>query len=112
MLPSADVGGVMADFVKYQLGDGSEVFFESAEASLISERGGTADVKDAGKLGDRLSSIAVAADEVSRGLRDRLAPEEIDLVFGVKVSGEVGWFFAKGSGEASMNVTLTWRKPS
>jgi Trypsin-co-occurring domain 1 len=48
---------------------------------------------------------------VSKGLRKRLAPGEIELEFGVKVSGEVGWFFAKGSGEASMNVTLTWRKP-
>jgi hypothetical protein len=101
----------MADFVKYQLEDGSEVFFETAEASLVSERGGGADVVDAGKLGNRLSDIAAAADEVSKGLRERLAPEEIELEFGVKVSGEVGWFFAKGSGEASMNVTLTWRKP-
>ena len=51
MLPSADVGGVMADFVKYQLEDGSEVFFESAEASLVSLRGGPADVEDGGSWG-------------------------------------------------------------
>ena len=103
----------MADFVKYQLDDGSEVFFESAEASLVSQRGGPADVVDAGKLGDRLSHIAVAAEEVSKGLRERLAPEEIELEFGVKISGEVGWwFFARASGEAAINVTLTWRKPT
>jgi hypothetical protein len=113
MLTKSRLGGVMADFVKYELDDGSEVFFESAEASLVSLRGGPADVVDAGKLGDRLSHIAAAADEVSKGLRERLAPEEIALEFGVKVSGEVGWwFFAKASGEASINVTLTWRKPS
>jgi Trypsin-co-occurring domain 1 len=46
-------------------------------------------------------------------LRERLAPEEIALEFGVKISGEVGWwFFAKASGEAAINVTLTWRKPT
>jgi hypothetical protein len=73
------VGGFMADFVKYELDDHSEVLFESAEASLVSLR---------------------------------LKPEEIALEFGVKVSGEVGWFFAKASGEASINVTLTWRKPT
>jgi hypothetical protein len=29
------------------------------------------------------------------------------------MSGEVGWwFFAKASGEASINVTLTWKKPT
>jgi hypothetical protein len=103
----------MADFVKYQLDDDSEVFFESAEASLVSLRGGDADVVDAGKLGDRLSQIAAAAEQVSKGLRERLAPEEIELEFGVKISGEVGWwFFAKASGEAAINVTLTWRNPA
>jgi hypothetical protein len=36
--------------------------------------------------------------QVSKGLRERLTPEEIELEFGVKVSGEVGWwFFAKAS---------------
>ena len=49
------------------------------------------------------------AEQVSKGLRARLAPEEIELAFGVKISGEVGWwFFAKASGEASINVTLRW----
>jgi hypothetical protein len=101
----------MAEFVKYQLDDGSEVFFEAAEGSLVTLRGGDADVVDAGKLGHRLNQIADAAEEVSKGLRARLAPEEIELEFGVKVSGEVGWwFFAKASGEAAINVTLTWRK--
>jgi len=103
----------MADFVKYQLDDGSEVYFESAEASLVSMRGGDAEVVDAGQLGDRLRNIATAADQVSKGLRERLEPEEIELEFGVKISGEVGWwFFAKASGEASINVTLTWKKPA
>jgi hypothetical protein len=103
----------MADFVKYELDDGSEVYFESAEASLVSLRGGDAEVTDAGKLGDRLSHIAAAAEQVSKELRKRLAPEEIALQFGVKMSGEVGWwFFAKASGEASINVTLTWKKPA
>jgi hypothetical protein len=50
---------------------------------------------------------------VSKELRERLTPEEIALQFGVKMSGEVGWwFFAKASGEASINVTLTWKKPT
>ena len=60
-------GGGMADFVKYELEDGSEVFFESAEASLVSLRGGSADVVDAGKLGDRLSHIAAQLTKCPRG---------------------------------------------
>jgi hypothetical protein len=67
-------------------------------------------VVDAGRLGDRLQHIAAAAEEVWKGLQERLAPQEIELAFGVKVSGEVGWwFFARANGEASMNVKLTWR---
>lgn len=101
----------MSDFVRYELEDGSEVYFESAEGSLVSLRSGSPDVVDAGRLGDRLQHIAAAAAEVSKGLRERLAPEEIELDFGVKVSGEVNWwFFAKANGEASMNVKLTWRR--
>jgi len=101
----------MADFVRYELDDGSEVFFETAEGSLVSPRGGSADVVDAGKLGDRLRPIAVAAGELSRSLRQHLAPEEIELDFGVKVSGEVSWwFFARTRGDASINVKVTWRK--
>lgn len=101
----------MADFVRYELEDGSEVFFETAEESLVSPRGGSADVVDAGRLGDRLGPIAVAAGEVSRSLREHLAPGEIELSFGVKVSGEVGWwFFARANGEASINVKVTWGK--
>ncbi len=99
----------MADFVRYQLEDGSEVFFESAEGSLVSLRGGSPDVEDGGKLGNRLREISAAADEVSKGLREHLAPGVIELSFGVKVSGEVNWwFFAKANGEASINVKLTW----
>jgi len=59
----------MADFVRYQLDDGSEVFFESAEAPLVSQRDGGADVVDAVKLGERLTHVA--AEEVSRDMRER-----------------------------------------
>jgi hypothetical protein len=104
------LGGVVADFVRYELEDGSEVVFEAAEGSLVSLRGGAPDVEDAGRLGDRLGHIAAAVDEMSKDLRERLAPEEVELSFGVKVSGSVGWwFFAKANGEATINVKLTWR---
>jgi hypothetical protein len=101
----------MTDFVKYQLEDDTEVFFESAEGSLVSLRGGAPDVEDGGRLGNRLREITAAADEISKGLRERLAPGTIELSFGVKVSGEVNWwFFAKTNGESSINVKLTWIK--
>jgi len=100
----------MAQFVSYTLENGSRVYFESAEASLVSLRGGKPDVEDAGQLGDRLNNIAAVADEISHGLRQRLGPDEIELNFGVKVSGAVNWwFFARTSGEAAIGVKLTWK---
>jgi hypothetical protein len=101
----------VVDFVRYVLGDEGQVYFESSEGSLVSLRaGGDPDVAEGGRLGERLREIAVAADLMASSLRERLGPDEIKLEFGVKVAGEVNWwFFAKNSAEGSIGVTLTWR---
>ena len=99
----------MAELVKYELDDGTEVYFESAESDLVSPRGGEPDVVEGGALQGRLQGVARAAEEGSSSLRSRLAPDEVALEFGVKVSGEVNWwFFAKNAGEATIKVTLKW----
>ncbi len=99
----------MAELVKYELDDGTEVYFESAESDLVSLRGGEPEVAEGGALQGRLQGVARAAEEVSSSLRSRLAPDEVELQFGVKISGEVNWwFFAKNSGEATVQVTLKW----
>lgn len=99
------------DFVKYELDDGETVvYFESADSSLVSLRTGDPEVEDGGKLGDRLAGIAAAAGEISSGLREQLGPDEIELTFGVKISGGVGWWwFGKADGEASIQVKATWK---
>jgi hypothetical protein len=38
----------VAEFVKFVLDDGSEVFLESAESDLVALHGGEADVSDGG----------------------------------------------------------------
>lgn len=102
----------MAEFVKFTLDDGSEVLFESAESDLVQLRGGPAEVADGGRLRGRLEAVATAAEEVAGPLRERLAPDEVALEFGVKVSGEVNWwFFAKSAAEGTIKVTLTWKPP-
>jgi hypothetical protein len=35
-------------------------------------------------------------------------PDQVELKFGVKVSGSTSWFVAKASGEGNFEVTLTW----
>lgn len=101
----------MAEFVKFALDDGSEVFFESAESDLVELHSGEIDVADGGQLNTRLESVSEAASQVAQSLRSRLAPDEVALEFGLKVSGEVNWwFFAKSQAEGTIKVTLNWRR--
>jgi Trypsin-co-occurring domain 1 len=100
----------MADLVEYELDDGSTVLFESADSNLVSLYGGDPDVKEGGRLTDRLSSIAKTAGQVAAAMRERVGPDELALELGVKVAGEVNaWFFAKQQAEATIKVTLTWK---
>jgi Trypsin-co-occurring domain 1 len=109
-LPTALVrlGGVMAEFMRFTLDDGSEVLFESAESDLVALHGCAPEVRDGGKLTARLQGVAEAAEEVAGSLRARLVPDEVSLEFGLKVSGGVNWFFAKAQGEGTIKVTLKW----
>ena len=99
----------MSEFVRFTLDDGSEVMFESAESDLVALRGGPPDIRDGGRLTERLHAVAEAAEQIAGSLRSRLSPDEVDLEFGLKVSGEVNWwFFAKAQGEGTIKVTLKW----
>jgi hypothetical protein len=40
------------------------------------------------------------------------APDEIQMEFGLKLGGEAGLIFAKGTAEANFAVTVTWAKPA
>jgi hypothetical protein len=93
---------VVAEFVRYTLDDGSQAVFESAESDLVELRGGQPDVIDGGQLQARLEAVAGAAQQVAVPLRS-----------GLKVSGEVNWwFFAKNQAEGTIKVTLTWKSES
>jgi Trypsin-co-occurring domain 1 len=99
----------VAEFVRFTLDDGSQVLFESAEGDLVALHGGEPDVREGGRLTERLHAVAEAAEEVAGSLRSRLAPDEMNLEFGLKVSGEVNWWFvAKAHSEGTIKVTLKW----
>jgi hypothetical protein len=98
----------MAEFLRFTLDDGSEVLFESAESDLVAPRTGQPVVREGGRLTERLHGVAEAAQEVAGSLRSRLAPDEVSLEFGLKVSSGLNWFFAKAQGEGTIKVTLRW----
>jgi hypothetical protein len=37
-------------------------------------------------------------------------PNQVELKFGIKVSGTTNWFVAKAAGEGNFEVTLTWSR--
>jgi hypothetical protein len=53
---------------------------------------------------------AIAAARVTLDAIRQFGPQEIQLRFGVKVSGEMRWFVAKAATEGNFEVTLTWRE--
>lgn len=98
----------MANFVKVDIGDGTEVLFQSTKSDLVRAHGGPADVEELDMAVHRLEDIAAAAHKVSTTLRERMTPDELALEIGVGVSGKAGWFFANSSLDANLKVTLTW----
>jgi hypothetical protein len=65
-------------------------------------------------------SLASSLDRVMPALRtiitrlrtDEHSPDEIGMQLGLKVGGEAGLVFAKGTAEATFTVSLTWHKPA
>lgn len=98
----------MADFIRVDMGGGTEVLFEAMESDLVSTHGGEADVRELEEATNRVEDIAVAAQQLTTSLREKMTPDEITLEIGVGLSGEVGWFFAKSTANASLKVTVTW----
>jgi Trypsin-co-occurring domain 1 len=52
------------------------------------------------------------AIEAARTVLDqivRLRPSEVEVSFGIKVSGSANWLIAKAATEANFGVTLRWR---
>ena len=60
----------MADLVKYQLDDETEVLFESAEANVVSIPTGDApDITDCRQLSGRLALVAKTARQIAETIR-------------------------------------------
>jgi hypothetical protein len=97
--------------MRFTLDSGSVVVFESAESDLVAQHGGAPEVRDGGRLTHQLQGVAEAAEQLAESLRSRLVPDEVALEFGLKVSGEMNWwFFAKAATEGTIKVTVTWSK--
>jgi hypothetical protein len=102
-----------------KLDDGSQVLFEVEEhgrppgPSPVSRLSETLD-KAGDSIEQSLDSVKHLAGIVVRKLREAApeAPNEIQVVFGLKVVAELQAFaIAKAAAEANYTITLKWIKP-
>lgn len=63
-----------------------------------------------GKLRDAIGPAVEGAKVVLDRVRDA-RPEEVEVKFGIKVSGTMNWVIAKAATEANFEITLTWKSP-
>ncbi len=95
-----------AEIVAYELDDSSVVRIEvdSPPGFHPAGRGG----KPAGRVQDAIRPAVEAAKEVLGKVKEA-APDEVEVTFGVKVSGGMDWLVARAASEANFEIKLTWR---
>jgi hypothetical protein len=65
-----------------------------------------------GRVKDAVSPAVEGAKAVLDAVR-QVAPDEIEVKFGIKVSGSANWLIARAATEGNFEITMTWRsKPS
>ncbi len=91
--------------VTYQLDDSTLVRFEIEPPPGFQPASGAT---IAGRVKD---AIAPAIDTAQLVLNKAkaLAPEEIEVKFGLKVSGKLDWIVARAASEGNFEITLTWK---
>lgn len=117
-------GGSVPDtaLLKVPVADGSDEFIEiqvsRAELLGLSESGVALAGGDGSRIATAAFSLSSAMDRVMPAVRvilERLrsgvhCPDELTMELGLQVGGEAGVFFARGTAEATVAVTMTWRR--
>ena len=106
----------MADFelVRFRLGDRDSVVVEVEEqyqgAVRVSARDRVLETQRC--FEDNLTHIRGATQAVLKTLRDSVEPDEIKLVFGIKLTAEAGAVIARTGLEGNISVEMVWKRPA
>jgi hypothetical protein len=95
----------MSEIVSYTVGGNTQVGFEVDPPPGFRPVGAGQVV---GRVEDAVRPAVAAAREVLDQIK-ALSPDEVEVKFGIKVSGTAAWLVAKAAAEASFEVTMTWR---
>lgn len=91
--------------VTYEVGD-TRVRFEVEPSEGFHPAGG-------GQVIARVREAVGPAVEAAKAVLDRVKearPDEVEVRFGVKVSGAADWIVAKSAAEANFEISLTWQR--
>lgn len=78
---------------------------------LVADDGGGRLATVGTTLSDAFAKLEPALDLIVSRLRQAARrPDEITVDFGLKIGGETGLIFAKGTAEANLSVSVTWRR--
>lgn len=92
--------------VTYRVDDATTVKLEIESAGDFRPAG-------PGEVAGRIREAITPAVEAAKAVLEKVKetrPDEIEVKFGVKASGEANWLVAKAAGEGNFEVTLTWSR--
>ncbi|WIM94788.1 CU044_2847 family protein [Actinoplanes oblitus] len=95
----------MSQVVRYTVDDGTVVQFEVDPPDGFEQASAE---RIAGQVRDAVGPAVEAAREVLDRVRAH-APDEVEVKFGIKVSGTANWLVAKAATEGNFEVTLKWQ---
>jgi len=94
----------VSQIVTYSVDNSTSVRFEIAPVDGFSP---ASPGQVVGKVQDAVGPVVEAAKVVLDRVREA-GPDQVELKFGIKVSGSADWFVAKAAGEGSFEITLSW----
>ena len=105
----------MATYIEYTLDDGSTLLVEVDESTEAATKAAADDsgnliIKAEKQFKDALSSVKTSVKTLGHELSE-LAPDEVEVTFGIKTTGEAGLFaVCKVGSEMNYEVKLRWGK--
>jgi predicted neutral ceramidase superfamily lipid hydrolase len=97
-----------AAVVSYAVDDDTVVRFE-IEPSADFRPAGQDEI--IGKIREAVAPAVEGAQAVLERVKEA-APREVEVKFGIKVSGTANWLVAKAATEGNFQITLTWTSKS
>jgi hypothetical protein len=106
-------GGLVSHIVEFRMEGGGAIAVEVDDAVsggvVRSARPGEVVAQAGESLEQALDRAMSAAQALIERLR-KASPDEMEVQFGLKLSGELGAVLAKTGAEGNFSVTLTWKR--